>query len=261
MIMDPFQSRRLTGKHALLYRESLGMMLDVFRDCLFDGDDRTHWVFEVALFDGLLWKQQICYLARVSMCVLEGPGDPEEWSAIEKAAFYAVYHNVYQQLEIERDLGSMDAKAIQAVFSDKDLDLDDEEQDPTEFDDDYDLSWEEMIAAAYREKCQEDGLTLEEIESHLQLDPDGDNDLFHWHALLESLADQILDDRDFEMAPTLMDADPAIASMIKKELGITPDYFVETADEPLDAMVPRLFQELSELAGLPPLDDPKDAPY
>ena len=95
----------------------------------------------------------------------------------------------------------------------------------------------------------------------MEIDPDSEDDLRHWQSLLESLADHILDDRDFEMESTLMDADPAIASLIKKELGIKPDYFVETAEEPTDAIVPRLFRELAELAGLPPRDDEEDVPF
>ncbi len=102
MIFDPYESRRLTGTHASLYRESLRLMLDIYQEGLRDSHSIDHiWVFGVQLFDQLQQSQQMALLITVSNCVLNGVGDSEEWSASEKAAFYAVYRNVYQQLEME----------------------------------------------------------------------------------------------------------------------------------------------------------------
>nr|WP_095736707.1 hypothetical protein [Rhodopirellula sp. SM50] len=268
MIFDPNESHQLTGTHAALYRESLGVMLDVFREALFDGSENyvSIWSFGVTLFDELHWQQQLSLLLSVSRCALNGSGDPEKWSALEKASFYAVYRNVLSYLEIERDLERMDASEMEYTLDEDELDLEDDDEC-----DDYDdggdegeedeQSWQELITAAYQEKCLREGLTPEEIEAYLRYTPDGDGDLQHWFSLLESLADQTLDDRDFEMAATLMDADPEIATVIKTQLGIQPDYFIATADEPSSEAVSEMFQELAELAGVPAVGGGDDAPY
>ncbi|MCS7465926.1 hypothetical protein NZK35_04475 [Stieleria sp. ICT_E10.1] len=271
VIFDPNESHQLTGTHAALYRESLGVMLDVFREALFDGSEDyvSIWSFGVTLFDELHWQQQLSLLLSVSRCALNGSGDPEEWNALEKASFYAVYRNVLSYLEIERDLERMDASEMDYTLGEGGLDLEDDDDDYDDYDEGGDegeedaQSWQELITAAYQEKCLREGLTPEEIEAYLRFTPDGDGDLQHWFSLLESLADQTLDDRDFEMAATLMDVDPEIATVIKTELGIQPDYFIATADEPSSEAVSEMFQELAQLAGVPVAGDLDDdvAPF
>ncbi|WP_182865968.1 hypothetical protein [Stieleria mannarensis] len=254
MIFDPYESHKLTGKHAALYRESLGTMVDVFRESRAEGDEDyiSIWSFGVTLFDTLRWRQQLALLLSVSQCVLNGSGDPEKWDALEKAAFYAVYRNVLTHLEIERDMDCMEASGRGFSFPDDDpdlADLDDCDEEEEERDGN-EQSWHELIVGAYQEKCLQEGLSPQEIERYLHYESDNNGDLHHWHSLLERLADQILDDRDFEMASTLMDADPEIASVIKMQLGIPRDYFLSTAAEPNDAAVEQMFRDLILLAGL-----------
>lgn len=267
MIFDPYESRRLIGTHAALYRESLRVMADIFHEGVMDEEnfDPT-WTFGVLMFDELDWRQQMQLLISVSHSALSGVGDPDDWNALEKAAFYAVYRNIYHNLEIERDLYGLDEASIAMTFADPDLDLGEfeeayEAEDAEEGEDD-ERTWREMISGAYREKCQNEGLEPEEIEEYLATDEEEGDDLDHWNSILESLADQLLDDRDFEMASTLMDADPEIAAVIKKELGIKPDYFLETASDPDKDSAPRLFRELAALVGRPisGIDD-SDAPF
>lgn len=260
MIFDPYESRRLTGTHAALYRESLCLMLDIYQEGLRDSHSLDHiWTFGVQLFDELQQCQQMALLITVSNCVLNGVGDSDEWSASEKAAFYAVYRNIYQQLEMERDMDAMDAASMAMPYANLDFDLDlggfeeAEEADEDEYAPEGELSWRETIATAYREKCEEEGLSAEEISEYLETDEAEGEDLDHWDAILDSLADQILDDRDFEMASILMDGDPEIVGAIKKELGIKPDYFVETVSEPDNGVA--IFNELAVLAGRNGVDD------
>lgn len=263
MIFDPNQSNRLVGAHAELYSDSVGMMLDVYRECMADDDPESYWSFGVALFDGLQWQQQLALLAQVSKCVLEGTGAPEQWNALEKASYLAVYRNVYQQLEIEQDLSEMDPALNEFLFKDDDFDFDDSDNDSDDLSDSEESvegdedehSWTELISAAYVEKGVREGLAAESLQAVPGIDADDEEALVHWNELLDGLADQFLDDRDFEMAPTLMDADPEVASEIKKALGIAPDYFIETADEPSDAEVANLFRELAALVGVADLRD------
>ncbi|MCA9138596.1 MAG: hypothetical protein KDB00_17615 [Planctomycetales bacterium] len=262
MCYDPYESRLLTGTHAALYRESLCLMLDIYQEGLREREHFDHiWVFGVQMFDELQQSQQMALLITVSNCVLNGAGDSDDWSASEKAAFYAVYRNIYQQLEMERDMRALDAASMPTPYADLEFDLDSGGFEDVE-DDIYspagELSWREMIAKAYREKCHNEGLSDEEIDEYLATDDEEGEDLEHWDSILDSLADQILDDRDFEMAGMLMDGDPEIVDIIKKELGIKQDYFVETVSEPDTEAANRLFSELAVLAQRRGVDD---APY
>lgn len=264
VIFDPYESRQLTGTHAELYRESLRLMVDIFSEGVSDHEHYDpDWAFGVMMFDELHWQQQMRLLISVSQCALDGLGDCEEWSALEKAAFYAVYQNIYQHLEIERDMNSLDGASITSSLEDSELGLGDldSEYDLFEETDAFEPSWREMISRAYREKCEREGLDSEEIDEYLLTDEEEGEDLGHWASILESLADHILDDRDFEMASTLMDADPEIADAIKRELGIKQDYFIETVPDPQEGNVGELFSELSRLAGIPDGGTDMEAPF
>ncbi|MCO8121892.1 hypothetical protein NHH03_09105 [Stieleria sp. TO1_6] len=262
MIWDPNETATLVGKHAELYRESLAAMLDVLQEYYCEADNDLIWSYGVQLFDDLQWQQQLELLVRVSKAALAGQGDPEQWNSLEKAAFYAVYRNVEVLMEIDEEIKNIDPNSLELPFKDDD---DDEipEWEDAEFDDGG-TSWRDLIADAYREKCLRDGLSDEEIESILEVHPDCENDSAHWYDLLEGLADEVLDDRDFEMASTLMDIDPDLASVTKELLGITSDYFVQTMGEPDPEQVIALFEELAELAGIewdPGGPGDMDAPY
>jgi hypothetical protein len=272
MIFDPYASRKLTGKHAMLYRESIGTMLDVFCECRHGRDGESIWSFGVALFDELEWRQQLRLLIGVSDCVLDGKGDPNQWNALEKAAFYAVYHNVYQQLEIERDLGNIDAAALERSFDLEELDdieigddLDNLAHELDEACGDEELSWRELITEAFREMCLADEMMDEEIDESIRCDCEEDESLRHWRKLLDRLADQILDEHEFKTQSTCSDATHETAAGPKPSLEIHPKDDAETIGEPNDLAVASMFQKLADLAGVQPVTgfviDDDDAPF
>jgi hypothetical protein len=53
-----------------------------------------------------------------------------------------------------------------------------------------------------------------------------------WEGLVDSLADAILWDRDFEMAESFLDVDPGVSHHRRRLLGIDDDYFTTVAPDP-----------------------------
>lgn len=56
-----------------------------------------------------------------------------------------------------------------------------------------------------------------------------------WEEAVEAVADQILDDRDWQMENHLCDANPDEAARVKRAMGCDDAYFTEIAPEPTDA--------------------------
>lgn len=58
-----------------------------------------------------------------------------------------------------------------------------------------------------------------------------------WRGIVETLADRVLWDRDWEMDATLGNADPAVATATKVMVGIEDGYFATPAEEPTPQQV------------------------
>lgn len=67
-----------------------------------------------------------------------------------------------------------------------------------------------------------------------------------WEMLIEALETDILEDYDFAMEETFMDADPERSAALKRRLNIDPD-FTEVPDDPPRDKFPALRRELNEL--------------
>jgi hypothetical protein len=65
-----------------------------------------------------------------------------------------------------------------------------------------------------------------------------------WRSLIENLADQILWDRDFEMAGMFVDSDPAIASTLKQSMGIEKDYYSNAAPDCTESEFQKVLHEV-----------------
>lgn len=74
-----------------------------------------------------------------------------------------------------------------------------------------------------------------------------ETDLSEWSGVIESLADRILWDRDFEMAESFLDAAPAVASVQKSMLGIDQDYFAAAATDPGPAHVESTLDRIRQI--------------
>lgn len=62
--------------------------------------------------------------------------------------------------------------------------------------------------------------------------PADDTDRESWSRLIDRIANHWLPDRDYELAELLMDADPSQSTLVKEQLGIHEDYFVDAIAEP-----------------------------
>jgi hypothetical protein len=70
-----------------------------------------------------------------------------------------------------------------------------------------------------------------------------------WDDVVESLADRILWDRDYELGELFMDVPPANSRLMKQSLGIEPDYFVAVApDAEIQDGIEATYQRLAALA-------------
>jgi hypothetical protein len=95
-------------------------------------------------------------------------------------------------------------------------------------------SWRGLIYAASREA------KIDELPSITEDDPE------EWNLLLDCLEDRVLWDNDWAMVEQL-DADPEVSQRVKREMGISDDYFVAVPPDPTDEEAERLLLELREL--------------
>ena len=77
----------------------------------------------------------------------------------------------------------------------------------------------QLVLAAIREVHPTRETPLPQAES---------DDLVEWFSLISFMLDQILDDRDYLAADMFLDMDPAGSRSLKKQLGISEDYFTAT---------------------------------
>ena len=234
----PGGDRVLDGAEAVLVRTSLGCMIDRLQNRIADpkhleGDWR--WDFDVPLFDQLTTSEQLAVLRQITEHLFTPTPRTLALSAVNEAGVYAIFQTVRQHIEIEID--------------DQRLSLEEDDWDSEDWYSDRDPTWRSLTLRAYNE-CfgDEDGCSREEdylgVLDGLSEEPleDADlgfdsidrpsaysQDIDQWGELIESLADQILCDRDFEMADDFLDLDPPLANAMKQSLGIRADYYSDVA--------------------------------
>ena len=194
--------RWLFGHEAILVRESLASMVDQISDNIGYGDEEPLWNFEVELFDEVTPTQQLVLATAVAEHLLTATNETLELTAINEATVYVVFRNVAVQIAIEVD-----------VESDREPD-----------DGFWKFFWRRLTLAAYHECfADEDPWTVPESEQSTNME--------EWDSIVESLADQILWDRDFEMAGNFLDTEPAKAVVMKQVMGIEADYYSTVAPD------------------------------
>jgi len=166
--------------------------------------------FDAAVFDDLQRNQKIAVLHTVAKALLcdEEPA-PELTASIEAAAAMVFRHAA--------DMVAMELN----------------EPDDTA----AGLSWCELVLAA----CRDAG-----IEDLPEVLPAADDNSDAWVLLVDCLEGRVLWDNDWEM-DVFLDADPNVGRRMRRELGISDDYFVAVPPDPTDAQVERLLGELREL--------------
>ncbi len=165
--------------------------------------------FDVAAFGSLQRNQKIAVLHKVAKALLcdEEPA-PELTASIEAAAAMVFRHAAGM---VAMELNEPVEKAAGP-------------------------SWRELVLAACRDAGIED---LPDV-------PATDDNPDAWVLLVDCLEDRVLWDNDWEMSEFL-DVDPDVGRRMRRELGISDDYFVAVTPDPTDAEVERLLGELREL--------------
>jgi hypothetical protein len=129
MWWTPDGERVLQGAEAQLFREALGVLVDMVRD-----DDQGNWQFNAPPFDVLHPNQKLALLAQVGSALLREDQPMPRLTAVLEAAVGAVYESIRVMVEIEIDEPA-------------------EDQEPP--------SWRELVLAACREHGIEDLLDPE----------------------------------------------------------------------------------------------------
>lgn len=213
--------RYLTGCEAIVVRRTLTMMVDrLTTNVSMKKDER--WDFGVQLFDELTTSQQLLVLQLVVKHLLTVTNETLELNAVNEAAVYSIFTTMGDQIDNEVDderLGFVDEEDM--------------------------FYWRSLTLAAFRECFADD----EEHEVCDEDDPEAEwmtpiseksRNIEQWRSLIEDLADQILWDRDFEMAGMFMDSDPAMAAALKQAIGVENDYYSDAAPD----LAPSEFQKV-----------------
>ena len=170
--------------------------------------------FDIAVFDRLQRNQKIAVLHAMAKGLLCGQEPAPRLTAAIEAAVATVFLQSHAMISLELD----------------------DEFDELEEDAPPHLSWCELILAAGREA------EIDDLPSVTEDDPD------EWELLLDCLEDRVLWDCDWEMEEQL-DADPDVSQRVKREMGISDDYFIAVPPDPTDEEAERLLLELRELTG------------
>lgn len=225
--------RILTGREASLLLQAIGYL----RDMITVGVeiDEPHQT-DVAIFNILQPTQQLAVLHEVAFALLDPRTPMLELNAVREATVYVLFRELLSLVEVEIDLTRRKGtphceirSAILAAFV--------EEApfsgvwDGGEWDDRLELNHDVLTAES----------TLgQDLSPNLE-------DLQRWYCILESLADQILWDRDFELESVFADRDPAKVETVKQAMGIKSNYFSIPAPDATTREYEEMDRELIEL--------------
>jgi len=189
-------TRTLVGSEAELVRQLLAFVyFQINVACPAAGEP-----FEsgVSLFDRLEASQQLALLAEVGQGLLSADQPPPKLSSLREATVSVLFEE------------------LRACVADE-VDCELEEESPNRY-------WRRLIVRV----C----IAAGDDEQIADLPDSGSDDLDAWDLIVESLADRILWDRDWEMEDLFADAIPERGRQLKRFLGIDDDYFRDIAPDP-----------------------------
>jgi hypothetical protein len=221
----PYGDRCLVGEEAELVRESIASMLQELANSR--ETDESPWEYGITLFDELTWQQQLAVLDQLALNLLCETETTLELTGVVEAGVAAIYQNVVQQIELEIELHDVSPSefrcrwrqaAFDALIENEDHEI--IERESERFDPDLHAAFDEAAESM---------------------------DLGHWRRIVESLADRVLWDRDFELVNEMIDAPPEKATALRAALGIQPGYYVAIAPDPTEHQIDALFRSIDEL--------------
>ncbi len=206
-----------------MFLEAVAYTRDLLCVCV-DINESLH--LGVSSFDNLQPTQQLAALHMVAMALVKKEIPPPPLSANLEGTVYAVFKNLYSLVEVEIDQCRENRNS-------------------------YELR--NAILEACRSDIVGDRDWCQHTEEDLAALPECTcEDMDAWDFEIETLANQILWDRDFELEDMIADQDPFQVSAVKEYLGIGPDYFAIPAPDANSEEYLRLDRELVELRKLTP---------
>lgn len=223
MTWDSFEGERhLMTAGAELFRHGFVQMLDyIHRDLSENHADKgPQSDTEVALFDALTNQQRAEIVRDLAIHFLMETPTSLKLTATHEAALYSVLLKVRDEIAMELDMSRL--------------------YDDWDFNGLAPNHWRILVAAAYEERLDDDSWENcvdadakgdEDADPLGFLDPEScDFEIFE--EAIEVLADQILSDRDFEMADIFMDAPPEDSQALRSVMGIGGDFYTDTPNDP-----------------------------
>jgi hypothetical protein len=203
-------TRTLVGSEAELVRQLLGFVYFQITVVCSLADEP----FEsgISLFDRLQASQQLALLAEVGQALLRADQPPPKLSSLREATVGMLF------------------EVLRACVAEEIAD-EWEEEEAVRY-------WRSMVVQVCREAGDEHGAAL--LDS-------GADDSDAWDLVVESLADRILWDRDWEMEDLFADAIPERGRQLKRFLGIEDDYFRDIAPDPTTPQLRAVCAQLDAL--------------
>ena len=246
MTWDSFEGERfLTGAGARLFREAFVQMLGYIRSDLMtnEAEHGPQSKSGVAMFDALTNQQRAEIVSDMAIHFLTETPTSLKLTATHEATLYSLLLKIRDEVTMELDVLRLDEG-------------EDDEFDP------YANHWRTLVADAYAERLDleswengddTDGSADDEFGI---LDPDGcDVEIFE--EAIESLADKILSDRDFEMEDIFMDASPEESETLRSLMGIGGRFFMETPNDPSTQAAMDLCLRTARMLTRPVFEDPE----
>jgi len=215
-------NRELAGAEAALLKAAITAVVEQIKEESSGHTDQA--AYGIRLFDELPWSQRLVLLEQIATYLFTKTREPLELTAVNEAAIGALFEHIRWEIELEIVLRS------------------DAPQQP-------DTHWRELVSAAYEDCFREErvDVTVEEWDDFSRPDVISE-DREAWSDLVESLANRILWDRDFEMEDLFLDESPEKTEIMKQYLGIDSDYFAAAApDAVTDEAMERVYERLEEL--------------
>lgn len=204
----PVGDRVIRGAEAELIQLSIHYLVEEIQLHEWEGGE-LGFCANIEVFDELTWTHKIAAIEQVARYLLTDTAEVLSLNAINEAVVGAIFENVRQMLESELTANPYLDTSL--------LNLSNEEMPSLWF-------WRDKVLAAVIASTSAEEL-LELQAEGFDLPDVTSSDMEVWSNLIENLADQILWDRDYELAAAFMDDDPDLATAEKEMFGIDHDYF------------------------------------
>ena len=191
--------RTLVGAEAMMIRDLAWHLRDMIVVAI-DIDEPI--VSDVYLFNCLQPTQQLTMLHEVCAALLLENVPPPKLTAIREATVHVLFRELLGLIEVELDMERLEGER--------------------------DVSMRSRVLAVDQERRERN---FDWADEDGYIDSPDCQDVDQWEMLVESLADEILWDRDFELEAILADQDPAKSQMMKQVLGIQNNYFSDIAPD------------------------------